>query len=61
MPALKRQRGRRKIEFFAGLDVSLAETSVCVVDEKVRTIAGPAARNFPHDMTAESTIEALRA
>jgi hypothetical protein len=26
MPALKKQRGRRKMEFFAGLDVSLAQT-----------------------------------
>src|SRR5450432_2878096 len=34
MLALKQQRGRRKMELFVGLDVSLAETSLSVVDEK---------------------------
>ena len=42
MPALKKQRGRQKMEFLAGLDILLAETSVCVVDEKGTVImTGP--------------------
>lgn len=31
---VKRQRGRRAMEFFCGLDVSIDETAVCVVDDK---------------------------
>lgn len=34
LPRAKQKRGRRKMEYFAGLDVSIDETAVCVVDDK---------------------------
>ncbi len=33
MNGLKHQREKRSIDHFAGLDVSVKETSVCIVDE----------------------------
>jgi len=28
-----KQRGRRRMEFFSGLDVGMDETAICVVDD----------------------------
>ena len=33
LPRAKQKRGRRKMEYFAGLDVSIDETAICVVDD----------------------------
>ncbi len=33
MNRLKHQKGKRSMDHFAGLDVSVKETSVCIVDE----------------------------
>jgi hypothetical protein len=68
MPALRKQRGRRKMEYFAGLDVSLAETSVCVVDEKGTVIMASSVATEPTyslhqqhtDFTAAVLIEHAR-
>ena len=33
LPVVKRKRGRRAMEYFAGLDVSIDETAICVVSD----------------------------
>jgi hypothetical protein len=45
---LKHQKEKRSMEHFAGLDVSVKETSVCIVDETgkiVREVNGRRGRN----------------
>ena len=33
MDGLKHQKEKRSMDYFAGLDVSVKETSICIVDE----------------------------
>jgi hypothetical protein len=39
LSGLKNQKGKRSMDHFAGLDVSVKETSVCIVDETGRIVA----------------------
>ena len=38
MNGLKHQKEKRSMEHFAGLDVSVKETSICIVDDTGRII-----------------------
>jgi transposase len=40
---LKHQKEKRSMDHFAGLDVSVKETSVCIVDEEVKVASEPEA------------------
>ena len=37
---LKQQKEKRSMDYFAGLDVSVKETSVCIVDETGKIVRG---------------------
>ena len=37
MYGLKHQKEKRSMDYFAGLDVSVKETSVCIVDTRARS------------------------
>ena len=41
MYGLKHQKEKRSMEHFAGLDVSVNETSVCIVDETGKIVREP--------------------
>jgi transposase len=35
---LKHQKEKRSMDYFAGLDVSVKETSICIVDDTGKTV-----------------------
>ena len=42
LSGLKHQKEKRSMDHFAGLDVSVKETSVCIVDDTGRIVRGRA-------------------
>ena len=48
MYGLKHQKEKRSMDHFAGLDVSVKETSVCIVDDTGRIVREVSGRRPPH-------------
>lgn len=53
MVALERHKHREgaAVKYFAGLDVSLEETAICVVDESSRIVKETRAASEPHALS----------
>jgi len=49
---LKHQKEKRSMAYFAGLDVSVKETSVCIVDDAGKDGSGSEGRNAPEALLA---------
>ena len=53
--SLKHQKEKRSMEYFAGLDVSVKETSVCIVDDTGRIVREVKVASEPEDLLAVLT------
>jgi transposase len=57
---LKHQKEKRSMEHFAGLDVSVKETSICIVDDAGRIVREAKVASEPQDLLAVLTNPAYR-
>jgi transposase len=57
---LKHQKEKRSMEHFAGLDVSVKETSVCIVDETGRIVREAKVASEPDALLAVLAKPAYR-
>ena len=57
---LKHQKEKRSMEHFAGLDVSVKETSVCIVDETGKIVREVKVASEPDALLAALTNPAYR-
>jgi transposase len=57
---LKHQKEKRSMEYFAGLDVSVKETSICIVDDAGRIVREAKVASEPQDLLAVLTNAAYR-
>jgi transposase len=60
VPGLKHQKEKRSMEHFAGLDVSVKETSVCIVDETGRIVREAKVASEPDALLAVLAKPAYR-
>ena len=52
MNGLKHQKEKRSMDHFAGLDVSVKETSVCIVDDAGKIVREVKVASEPEDLLA---------
>ena len=57
---LKHQKEKRSMEYFAGLDVSVNETSVCIVDDTGRIVREAKVASEPDALLAALKNEPMR-
>jgi transposase len=58
--SLKHQKEKRSMDHFAGLDVSVKETSVCIVDETGRIVRETKVASAPDALLAVLTNRACQ-